>query len=79
MLYTIVPLETVFNVYSDTPEQTVEATVFTIEGRSVVCHKDSRGQWRLHRLLSTNPNDYLDPRWQPGIVLDVGPRVPGLH
>jgi hypothetical protein len=28
-----------------------------------------RGERRLERLFSTNPRDYLDPRFQPGTLL----------
>jgi hypothetical protein len=26
---------------------------------------------RLHRIFSTDPEDYLDPRWQPGSVVSL--------
>ncbi|MGI6082019.1 MAG: YlzJ-like family protein [Limnochordia bacterium] len=26
---------------------------------------------RLHRVFSTDPHDYLDPRWQPGSVVSL--------
>jgi len=34
------------------------------------------GHARIVRLLSTNPNDYLNPEWQPG--KQVGFTIPGM-
>lgn len=36
-----------------------------IEGRLCLLRHGADGSVRLERLLSTNPQDYLDPRFQP--------------
>ena len=68
MLYTIVPMEQIFPANSEQKEQGVEA-VLDIDGRRAICRRDHEGRWRLERLLSTDPNDFLDPRWQPGSIV----------
>lgn len=40
-----------------------------IEGRKVLVTVNSRGEQVIARLLSTDPADYLDPRWTPGNVI----------
>ena len=47
------------------PEQWREIEV---EGSSLVT-VNSRGEQVIARLLSTDPADYLDPRWTPGNVI----------
>lgn len=70
MLYTVVPLEDVLGwdgpEASRAPEAEAEVEV---AGRRLVARPDGEGVFRLVRLVSTDPLDYLDPRLQPGAVL----------
>ncbi len=69
VLYSIYPPETVLG-----QGETSEPRYFTVEmdGRAFVLEmKDGRAQ--IVRLLSANPRDYLDSRWQPGTVFNFGP------
>ncbi len=72
VLYTIVPPEI---IYGDdegeegdapAPEQLVE-----MGGVPLLVRPDGRGGNVVSRLLSTNPRDFLDPRWQPGTRVRV--------
>ncbi len=40
-----------------------------VEGRLCLVRRDKEGAPRLERLLSTNPEDYLDERFQPHRLL----------
>ncbi|MDA8204955.1 MAG: YlzJ-like family protein [Thermaerobacter sp.] len=61
VLYTPMAFEDIF-------PQTQEAErIFPgwLEGRLCLIRRAADGSERLERLLSTDPNDYLDPRFQP--------------
>lgn len=40
-----------------------------VAGRLCLVRQSKDGSPRLERLLSTDPNDYLDPRFQPNSVI----------
>lgn len=69
MLYTIVPIETIFSenesetegLSNHVSEQTVQ-----IGGATLLVEPDGMGRGKVKRVLSTDPNHFLDPRWQPG-------------
>jgi hypothetical protein len=62
VIYTVYPPEVVLE-----PPQTEEKRYFTVdfEGRTFLLELVD-GQAQIVRLLSANPNDYLNPSWQPG-------------
>lgn len=69
MLYTIYPMELVF-------QSAEEPHYFTVSlGHRTFVLETADGQARLVRLISSDPRDYLDPRWQPGTT--VGFTIPG--
>lgn len=61
MLYTPMPWEIVF------PEevQSEDQLFFTIEGRLCQIRRGADGWPRIERLISTDPQDYLEPTWSP--------------
>ncbi len=62
LLYSVQPPEVVWSE-SETPAP----TVLEIPGnRRLIVERDPAGGWRVVRLSSTEPRDYLDPRWRPG-------------
>ena len=69
MLYTIMPVEQIFSTTSSGQNEQLVEAVLEIDGRRALCQRDAEGKWRLERLLSTDPNDFLDPRWQPGSIV----------
>ena len=69
MLYTIIPSEQIFAASPDGQGNPPTEAIILWNGRQVVCQRDPQGEWRLTRLLSTDPNDFLDPRWQPGTIV----------
>lgn len=65
VLYTPVPLEDIF------PADPAENSDFEryIDGRLCLVRRAGDGSLRLERLLSTNPDDYLDPRFSPNRLI----------
>ncbi len=74
LLYTIVPPEVVFGENDQgepvsLPEnQTHE---LNLNGRKFMLRQLQNGQFQIDRLISTNPEDYLNPDWQPGALISV--------
>lgn len=51
---------------TDPPVSLESCQTRMVSGRLCLIRVDTRGVPRLERLLSTDPQDYLDTRWQPG-------------
>jgi hypothetical protein len=66
MLHTVMPLELVMEERQGAQDTSFETTYL---GRRVVCRAGPSGQMEVVRLLSTDPQDYLDPRLCPGAVI----------
>lgn len=67
ILYTIMPLDLVFaDPDATTKSQAVESTYL---GKQIMSMMDSSGSRKIVRLISTDPQDYLDPRFFPGTVI----------
>lgn len=62
VLYTVVPIEDVLLQGVEPPPQ----AEVEWEGRRLVVEPLEGGVARVSRLISTDPMDYLNPRWQPG-------------
>lgn len=62
MLWTIVPDDQL----GDEEEEDGFLAEMSIGPVTVVVHTDKQGRRQVHRLMSTNPRDYLRPEWQPG-------------
>jgi hypothetical protein len=66
ILYTIYPPEAVM------AEENVDDGGFfeiEVEGKRVLLSPDGPGQGRIVRMISTDPEDYLDPRFSPGNMI----------
>jgi hypothetical protein len=68
LLYTVVPEEYIFapdEVGPTTPAAEVEVRIGTL---SLIGEPLSNGRIRITRLCSTDAQDYLNPKWQPGML-----------
>ncbi|MCL6637873.1 MAG: YlzJ-like family protein [Alicyclobacillus sp.] len=65
-LWTIVPAEWLFQDYASEPAAREEIEV---GGVRMVVTPVGRGQVRVERLISANPQHYLRPEWQPGAII----------
>ncbi|HOP73873.1 MAG TPA: YlzJ-like family protein [Bacillota bacterium] len=63
ILYTIYPLEMVLEEESEEQTQEVEIKAGSV---SLMCQCLPGGEMKISRVISTNPQDYLNPQWQPG-------------
>lgn len=61
--WSIIPSEMTFGM-GNTPTPHYEECM--IDGVQMLVEIDSSGQAKIARLLSPNPQDYLNPRFQPG-------------
>ncbi|MDI3538156.1 MAG: hypothetical protein PWP12_61 [Bacillota bacterium] len=66
ILYTPMPLELVLEGMEDYRPQYEEVVV---RGHKLLVERTGVNQAKLVRLLSTNPNDFLDPSFFPGSIL----------
>lgn len=69
ILYTVVPPEELFD--DDEPSVPVVAAV---NGTPVLVTPLGDGRARIERLLSTDPERFLDPALQPGVVVSLPER-----
>lgn len=72
ILWTAMPLDLVVD---GLVEQGASPLEMMVEGRLVQVLPDGDGTGVVERLISTNPQDYLDPRWQPGARISLRPIV----
>ncbi|MGQ9778900.1 MAG: YlzJ-like family protein [Bacillota bacterium] len=70
VLYTIIPPEVVM-AEDEAGEIPVEEEILLPGGVRLLFRSDGRGRWVVSRLLSTDPQDFLDPRWTPGARIHV--------
>ncbi|HWI66166.1 MAG TPA: YlzJ-like family protein [Symbiobacteriaceae bacterium] len=68
LLWTALPVEMVVQgLEPDAPA----AMEMMVEGRLLQVLPGQNGTGTVQRLLSTDPMDYLDPRWQPGTSINL--------
>ena len=66
-LYTIMPAEIIFGETDDEEhESEPEDQEIDLGGVRLLVRLDGAGGGTVTRLLSTDPRDFLDRRWQPG-------------
>lgn len=71
ILYTVMPIETVLEGLQ--PEDRRTFRDVPVGGVRLLVEEMSPGSGRIVRLLSTDPRDFLDPRYQPGSCLRLPP------
>lgn len=70
LLWTCMPAELVVDGMFPAAQNCVEMNV---EGRILQVLPGADGTGTLQRLISCDPADYLDPRWQPGSRIALEP------
>ncbi len=74
IIWSIVPPDIMFN----TSEHSPSYEEIKYNGLTCVVEKISPTQCKIIRLLTTNPNDYLQIELQPGALLTYEPNVKAL-
>ncbi|MGE5598444.1 MAG: YlzJ-like family protein [Bacteroidota bacterium] len=67
-LYTVIPAEIIFA--SDEEGEVAEERLVEKDGVRFLARRDGTGGMVLSRLLSTDPRDFLDRRWEPGTPVE---------
>jgi len=68
MFYTITPVEEIFDeLFADN----VPRFEIIRGGLSMQVEQVGNTQGRIVRLFSTDPQDYLNPAWQPGMLINL--------
>jgi hypothetical protein len=70
-LYTIIPLEYIFEEEDEIDQTSKKGSDYEIKkgSASLLVSSAIGGQARISRIIRTNPQDYLNPDWQPGAIL----------
>lgn len=71
ILYTVMPLETVLEGLEPEGQRTFREV--SVGGVRLIVEEMSSGSGRVVRLLSTDPKDFLDPRYQPDSCVGLPP------
>ncbi|OEH94152.1 YlzJ-like family protein [Bacillus solimangrovi] len=66
--YTTLPLELIFPAEN---QDYMNQTVISHNGVQMVVEQVSVSQCRIVRLLSSNPNDYLNQKYMPGTMMNM--------
>ena len=69
LLWTIVPLEQIFNNVPDTAQLVNLFEDIEFRGVKLEVQEISPSEKRIVRIISSNPKDFLRPEIQPGMVL----------
>lgn len=73
MLYTIIPSEAIFDPESEiVANPSLPNEVEIKQGAvSLLTQQLPGGQYQINRIISTDPQDYLRPEWQPGSIMSL--------
>lgn len=66
ILYTPLAQE---DIFPETADPTAGRHFVTYEGRTVYVEQTADGSYQMLRLLSTDPQDFLNERYAPGSIL----------
>lgn len=71
MLHTIIDLNDIFAQQEpiQLPYATVTDSTFKTIGNCILEGRDCEGRFQINRVISTNPHDYLDPKYALGKYL----------
>ncbi len=72
MLYTPMPIEMIFGDPYST-DQGTEMVIMDHKGVKVLArrNRNTMGHGRIERVLSTDPQDYLNPELAPGTIIHL--------
>lgn len=67
LLYTIVPNESIFDSEIDYNGGQQEMEI-ALGQASLLVQSLPGGRYKINRIISTDPQDFLKPEWQPGTI-----------
>lgn len=72
ILYTILPDEAVLE--GEEAEQFEKQRFIELDGRQLLIEPSGESEWKIVRLISSDPQDYLNERYQPGTIVPMKPQ-----
>lgn len=72
ILYSIIPMEIVMGIYENSNVSKDEYTEMKYLGEMIQAVPIENNRYIIRRLISTSPKAYLNPRFQPGTIIDGG-------
>ncbi len=70
LLYTCLPLEQVLeNHAAQNVEKDLNYKEINLDDKTLIVEPTGSFEGRLVRLISSNPTDYLNPKFQPGSII----------
>lgn len=73
ILHTVLPDQAVLEGEEELEEQVKKQRMTNINGHQLVIEPVSESECRIVRLISSDPQVYLDARYQPGTILPMSP------
>lgn len=73
ILYTVFPDEVVLE--GEEGEELKRQRFIELDGRQLLIEPSGESQWKIVRLVSSDPQDYLDTRYQPGNIVPLRPQI----
>lgn len=72
ILYTIYDPNVIFKPQSFSEKQANASYLeLNFDGITVQVSQTNNKDYRVERIISTNPSDYLNPRFQPGSIIEA--------
>ncbi|HEU5138848.1 MAG TPA: YlzJ-like family protein [Bacillales bacterium] len=75
ILYTVMPDQAVLSGDEEIEEHSKRQRYIEMGGRQILIEAISEDQCKMIRLISGNPQDYLDARFQPGNIITMKPQI----
>lgn len=74
ILYTVLPDESVMEDENEFDEYLNSQRFIEYDGRHLIIEPISEQEWKIVRLISSNPQDYLNEHFQPGKAIPIKPQ-----
>lgn len=72
LLYTIIPMEYIFGEDEETNANSQSQEFELVKnGVTFLVQPMEGGRGKINRVISSDPQDYLNPDWQPGSIMSV--------
>ncbi|HEX6923526.1 MAG TPA: YlzJ-like family protein [Bacillales bacterium] len=75
ILYTVLPDQAVLSGEDEIEEHAKKQRYIEIGGRQVLIETVSDTECKIIRLISSDPQDYLNSRYQPGNIVSMKPQI----
>ncbi|MGV3488307.1 MAG: YlzJ-like family protein [Tuberibacillus sp.] len=74
LLYTLIPMEQIFGEDEEEGKKRRKRKTMDIGGVTLEVEQSSDSEYEIVKLISSNPADFLDSRYQPGSKITMKPQ-----